>query len=100
MRSQKRFRCCHKEKDMIHSTKLTTKLAIVIALIGSLASPALAAPATRHDVFGASARQAQTQQRSATSRSVYDINGHYVGSDPDPSIRDMLAHDPGENGGR
>ena len=25
---------------------------------------------------------------------VFDIRGHYVGSDPDPRIRSMLARDP------
>src|SRR5258705_5258314 len=25
---------------------------------------------------------------------VYDTRGHYVGSDPDPRVRSMLAHDP------
>jgi hypothetical protein len=27
--------------------------------------------------------------------SVYDVRGRYVGSDPDPNVRNMLARDPG-----
>jgi hypothetical protein len=101
MRSRERFRnTVTKEKDMIHSTKSIAMLALTIGVIGSLVSPVLAASATRYDTYGAYARETQTRQRSANSRPVYDINGHYVGTDPDPFIRDMLAHDPGEAGGR
>jgi len=55
-----------------------TKTAIALALIVSTASAVLAAPKNystnpNHDVF---------------------VNGKYVGSDPDPSIRSMLARDP------
>jgi hypothetical protein len=31
---------------------------------------------------------------SSSSFDVYDTSGRYVGSDPDPTIRDMLARDP------
>jgi hypothetical protein len=30
------------------------------------------------------------------SYDVYDIRGHYVGSDPDPTVRSQLSHDPGQ----
>ncbi len=33
--------------------------------------------------------------RSPYPYSVYNIRGQYVGSDPDPSVRAMLARDPG-----
>jgi len=32
--------------------------------------------------------------RSPYPFSVYDIRGRYVGSDPDPRVRDQLARDP------
>jgi len=44
------------------------------------------------------ARSYQPAQR-ATARepySVYDIHGRRVGSDPDPTVRSQLAHDPGQ----
>jgi hypothetical protein len=33
--------------------------------------------------------------RSGYPYSVYDIRGWYLGSDPDPRVRSMLARDPG-----
>jgi hypothetical protein len=30
------------------------------------------------------------------SYDVYDTRGHYVGSDPDPTVRSQLSHDPGQ----
>jgi len=55
-----------------------TKTALAIALVVSVASSAFAAPKTHstnpaHDVF---------------------VNGKYVGSDPDATIRSTLARDP------
>jgi hypothetical protein len=55
-----------------------TKSALAVALVIATASSAFAAPKKystnpAHDVF---------------------VNGKYVGSDPDPTIRSMLAHDP------
>ena len=54
------------------------KTTVAIALAVAVASSALAAPKTyssnpAHDVF---------------------VNGKYVGSDPDPTIRSTLARDP------
>lgn len=38
---------------------------------------------------------ANAQRRSINpSTDVYDTSGRYVGSDPDPSVRDQLARDP------
>ena len=56
-----------------------TKIALAIALVIGTASSVLAAPKNystnpSHDVF---------------------VNGKYVGSDPDPTIRSMLARDVG-----
>ena len=55
-----------------------TKTALAIALVIATASSAFAAPKkystnAAHDVF---------------------VNGKYVGSDPDPTIRSTLARDP------
>ena len=36
------------------------------------------------------------QQHSKRSYDVYDIRGHYIGSDPDPTVRSQLSHDPGQ----
>jgi hypothetical protein len=56
-----------------------TKTTLAIALVIGTASSVLAAPknystSPSHDVF---------------------VNGKYVGSDPDPTIRSMLARDVG-----
>jgi hypothetical protein len=29
---------------------------------------------------------------------VYDTNGRYIGSDPDPNVREMIARDPEDEG--
>ena len=60
---------------------MLTKTAIALALIVGTASTVLAAPKSHstnpaHDVF---------------------VNGKYVGSDPDPTIRSMLARDSGND---
>lgn len=60
---------------------MLTKTALAIALVIATASGAFAASKTystnpAHDVF---------------------VNGKYVGSDPDPSIRSMLSRDVGSD---
>jgi hypothetical protein len=42
-----------------------------------------------YDVYG---------RRAPYPYSVYDIRGEYVGSDPDPRVRDQLARDPTQGG--
>jgi hypothetical protein len=44
------------------------------------------------------ARSYQPAQRARAreSYSVYDMHGRRVGSDPDPTVRSQLAHDPGQ----
>ena len=58
-----------------------TKIAIALVLIAGTASGALA------------------QKRHSTNRAhdVFDISGKYLGSDPDPSVRGMIARDSGSN---
>ena len=75
-------------------------MGVAIALATVLVSPAFAkTAASRHDPHNAYARQIQTydQARAHRSPNVY-VDGHYVGSDPDPFIRDQLARDPGQGG--
>ena len=56
-----------------------TKTALGIALIISVASSALAGP----------------KQHSSNPANDVFVNGKYVGSDPDPTIRSTLARDAG-----
>jgi hypothetical protein len=56
-----------------------TKTALGIALIISVASSAFAGP----------------KQHSSNPANDVFVNGKYVGSDPDPTIRSMLARDAG-----
>jgi hypothetical protein len=60
---------------------MLTRTAIALALIISTASTVLAAP---------------KGHSSNPANDVY-VNGKYVGSDPDPSIRSTLARDAGIN---
>lgn len=88
-------------------------MGVAIALAAMLASPAFAvereqarhhAPNPASD--GAYARQIQPFEQELTHRphspnpawDVYGTAGQYIGSDPDPFIRDMLARDPSEGG--
>ena len=65
--------------------RLVSKASDVIGFIGAIALTA----------YAADARPCQnnhpTQGRSS---SVYDTRGRYVGSDPDPTVRSQLSHDP------
>ncbi len=55
-----------------------TKTALAVALVIATASSAFAAP----------------KKYSANPANDVFVNGKYVGSDPDPSIRSTLARDP------
>jgi hypothetical protein len=63
---------------------MTTKTILVAALIAILASPAFAAP------------RAHSRNPAAHSANpawdVY-VGGYYVGSDPDPLVRDLLRRE-------
>ena len=73
---------------------------ILLAIIAALASPAAFAASKKHspnanaqDAY-AQARQWQTQRHSTNPRfDVYYTSGEYVGSDPDPLIRQMLQRE-------
>jgi hypothetical protein len=77
------------------STK--TMLGIVFALTAVLASPALAQTAPPA-VSGAYTQLIAAHSTHRNRDDVY-VNGRYVGSDPDPTIRSQLAHDPCQGGG-
>ena len=87
---------------MSPTTKLIARLAVAIGLIGSLAAPALAqSAAARHDTYHAYGQQRDQTQANGwhspnSNWDVYNSRGQYVGSDPDPRIRDMLRNDPSE----
>ena len=42
---------------------------------------------------GSNGYRSNSQRRSYD---VYDIRGHYIGSDPDPTVRSQLSHDPSQ----
>jgi len=77
------------------------------ALAAALASPALAQSASHYTV--PSAQYAPNGRHgyiyppdnhahsSNPANDVYDVRGHYIGSDPDPFIRDYLARGHGQN---
>ena len=80
------------------------KLLTTVALVAVVATPALAqtrdrAPhrARQAVVTQPYTSQDQQQRHSANpANDVYDIHGLYVGSDPDPTIRNQLANDPSQ----
>ena len=71
-------------------------IGVVFALTAVLTSPALAQTTSRA-VSGAYIQQIAAHS-AHRNWNVY-VNGHYVGTDPDPRIRSQLAHDPCQGGG-
>ena len=77
-------------------------LIAALALTAAVASPALAKDRVNNHVRSVSPYEAyaaapylrQDNRRRVTINDVYDIRGHYIGSDPDPTVRDQLARDP------
>jgi hypothetical protein len=67
-------------------------IGVVFALTAVLASPAFAQTTSR------AVSSAYTQQIAAHRNWNVYVNGHYVGTDPDPRIRSQLAHDPCQGG--
>jgi hypothetical protein len=84
--------------------EFSMKMIIAILMFAALlASPALAQYGVWRSPYGAYAQQYgayATYPRyygyrySPYNFNVFDTRGHYVGSDPDPRIRSMLARDP------
>jgi len=95
--------------------RLASKASYLIAITGVIALTACAAYARprqhnhhRHSPYaydynyafpgdilfrGSNGYRSNNQRRSYD---VYDIRGHYIGSDPDPTVRSQLSHDPGQ----
>jgi hypothetical protein len=76
---------------------------VALALATTLASPAFAQSGR---VYQRDAYQAYGQavpNRPAyglrSPRNVYNTSGRYVGTDPDPNVRDMIARDRNEQSG-
>jgi hypothetical protein len=74
-------------------------LVTVLALAALVATPALA-QTKRTQAPRAQVQQTYPQLRSTaqrhsdnTANDVYDLDGSYVGSDPDPQVRDWLKND-------
>ena len=63
------------------------KLITIVALSATLIS----APALTSTLAMAAGQSAHSANPATN---VYNTRGHYVGSDPDPFIRDQLARDP------
>jgi hypothetical protein len=80
------------------------KLFATAALVALITTPVLAQTKdrtqqqTRVEAPQAYTTQVQQQRRTANrANEVYDVRGHYVGSDPDPAIRAQLANDPSQS---
>ena len=48
------------------------------------------------DAYAAAYPNVQTRRTKHGSNDVYDIRGHYIGSDPDATVRDQLSRDPSQ----
>jgi hypothetical protein len=83
------------------------KLLASVALAAAIASPALAQTANGGQSRFSSAYvspyansygyQEGRMRSNNPGHDVYSTTGHYLGSDPDPTVRNQLARDP--NGG-
>jgi len=88
-------------------TKAILAAATLIAVAAS--SPALAKTThkTKHrvsqneevrpvDAYAAAYPNVRTRRAKHETNDVYDVRGHYIGSDPDATVRDQLARDPSQ----
>jgi hypothetical protein len=77
-------------------------LTIAVAFAATAASTAFAQPVRPHAAqsqlraLNAHVLAYPNSQPRKISRpnDVFDIRGHYIGSDPDPTVRAQMAHDP------
>ncbi len=90
------------------NTKTMLAAATLVAVAAS--SPALAKTTHKHktthhvsynevspvDAYAAAYPNVRTRRANHGSNDVYDTRGHYIGSDPDATIRDQLARDPSQ----
>jgi len=76
-----------------------------MALSVALATPALSQTTDRaaaqyqprsngYDAYAQSQPRSRVNPSINRRNDVYDSRGNYVGSDPDPRIRDQMRHDP------
>jgi hypothetical protein len=82
---------------------MLTKIAVAFVIVAATATGSLAAAKKRHsanpvrDAYAATPAGSlvATKKQHSTNPAwdVYDTRGRYVGSDPDPFIRDSLARD-------
>jgi hypothetical protein len=99
------------DKKETQMNKLFTTLSLAAGVAAIIASPALAqsgkhrqhvrAPYAASNPYAAYAAAPYGSYQPARpsargSYSVYDIRGNRIGSDPDPTVRDQLAHDPSQ----
>jgi nucleoside-specific outer membrane channel protein Tsx len=90
-------------------TKTILAAATIVAMAAS--SPALAKTThkthktTHHvshnevrpvDAYAAAYPNVRTRRANHGSNDVYDVRGHYIGTDPDAAIREQLARDPSQ----
>jgi hypothetical protein len=81
------------------TTKVITGIALALATV--LASPAMA-QSGRVNPYQAYAQEeygpppVTNWQPTYRSRAVYNTNNRFVGADPDPNVRDMIARDRNE----
>jgi hypothetical protein len=73
--------------------------AVALALVLTSASGALAAQkkhstAPAYRAFASEAAQNQKTHSTNPAYDVYNVRGHYVGSDPDAAVRAQIARDP------
>lgn len=83
---------------------MNTKTILAAATLVALASPAFA-KTTHHsprnevrpvDAYAATYPNARTPRANHGSNDVYDVRGHYVGTDPDATVRNQLSRDPSQ----
>src|SRR5262245_2032197 len=113
--NQKTGRCGIEARALVHHVRREDskgdimKMRItIVALAAVLATPALAQTTqnqprpydpsvySRDQNGNASEYQSRARVRPSTNarNDVYDIQGRYIGSDPDPLVRDQLRRDP------
>jgi len=81
--------CEHRKVQINQSRRsVVKKLITIVALTATLVS----APALTSTMAMAAGHSVHSTNPAFD---VYNTRGHYVGSDPDPFIRDQLARDPG-----
>jgi hypothetical protein len=83
---------------------MNTKTILAAATLVALASPAFAKTthhSSRHEVrpvdaYAAAYPNARSPRANHGANDVYDVRGRYLGTDPDATVRDQLAHDPSQ----